>query len=81
MRKINNRILTKQVHLKIFKQQKLPSKSMNNGNTIIAITGIVAATLFGIVALLVNSETKVNFKGNHNDNSVEIEIEQSQIPQ
>ena len=54
---------------------------MTNGNTIIAITGIVAATLFGIVALLVNSETKVNFKGNHNDNSVQVEIEQSQIPQ
>lgn len=54
---------------------------MNNGNTIIAITGIVAATLFGIVALLVNSETKVNFNGTHNDSSVQVEIEQSQIPQ
>jgi len=54
---------------------------MPNGNTAIAITGIAAATLFGIVALLVNSETKVNFKGNQNNNSIEIGIEQSQIPQ
>ncbi|MEM9276469.1 MAG: hypothetical protein AAGA80_26505 [Cyanobacteria bacterium P01_F01_bin.143] len=60
---------------------KNKEKIMNNGNTIIAITGIVAATLFGIVALLVNSETKVNFNGTHNDSSVQVEIEQSQIPQ
>ena len=53
---------------------------MPNGNTIIAITGIIAAASFGIVALLVNSETKVNLEGKHNENSVQVEIERSQIP-
>ena len=49
---------------------------MPNGNTIIAITGIIAAASFGIVALLVNSETKFNLKGKHNNNSLQVEIEQ-----
>ena len=52
---------------------------MPNGNTIIAITAIIAAASFGIVALLVNSETKVNFKGKYKENSVQFKIEQHQI--
>ena len=54
---------------------------MPNGNTIIAITGIIAAASFGIVALLVNAETKFNLKGKHNESSVQVEIEQSKISQ
>ena len=40
---------------------------MPNVNTMIVITGIIAAASFGIVALIINSETKLNLRGKHND--------------